>query len=382
MMGQTMKLGKKLYITGKGRCNLTNACLWDDFFDNVMHNSRFMYSAFSAFDNYNLMDLVEAAGCPLKTERGNRVFPTSDKSSDVIKALERALREAGVEVRRHAAVDSVETHQIDGVTTVTGITLKDGTQMGCDKVIMATGGLTYTSTGSDGYGMAMAQKMGHHIAACRPSLVGLRTVEKWPQELQGLSLRNVALTLKKKGKKVAAEQGEMLFTHFGVSGPMVLTHSARLDDAPGDYELSIDLKPGMTEEQVQNRLRRDFELYCNKQLINALGDLMPAKLIPVFVALSKIPPDKRINQISKVERRTLEILLKDLPLHVADYYSMNSAIITAGGVDVGEINPKTMESKRIDGLFFAGEMIDVDALTGGFNIQIAASTGWLAGMHH
>ncbi|MEG1432064.1 NAD(P)/FAD-dependent oxidoreductase [Eubacterium sp.] len=376
---QNEKLGKKLYITGKGRCNVTNACDRDDFFENIMTNPRFLYSAFAAFNNYDLMGILEDAGCPLQVERGNRVFPTSNKSSDIIRALGTALKRAGVQVRLGTMVKAIERETVKGRPRAMGVTLQDGSFIPGDRVILATGGMSYTSTGSDGYGMRLAKALGHRLVPCRPSLVGLTTKERWPMALQGLSLRNAGLTLYSGQKLVAREQGEMLFTHFGVSGPMVLSHSARIKKDPGNYRLSIDLKPGLSEEQIQARVVRDFEKYQNKQLINAMGDLLPAKLIPVFVELTGISGEKRVNQITKQERRRVEELLKSMSLSITGFTAMNSAIITSGGVHVGDINPKTMESRIVDGLYFAGEMIDVDALTGGYNIQIAASTGWLAG---
>ncbi|SEA00152.1 hypothetical protein SAMN04515656_102112 [Eubacterium aggregans] len=376
---QNEKLGKKLYITGKGRCNVTNACDQDDFFENIMTNPRFLYSAFAAFNNYDLMGVLEDAGCPLQVERGNRVFPTSNKSSDIIRALGTALKRAGVQVRLGTSVKAIERETVEGKPKVIGVTLQDGSLIPGDRVILATGGMSYTSTGSDGYGMRLAKALGHRMVPCRPSLVGLTTKERWPMALQGLSLRNAGLTLYSGKKLIAREQGEMLFTHFGVSGPMVLSHSARIKKDPGNCRLSIDLKPGLSEEQIQARVVRDFEKYQNKQLMNAMGDLLPSKLIPVFIELTGISGEKRVNQITKQERRRVEELLKSMPLSVTGFTAMNSAIITSGGVHVGDINPKTMESKIVDGLYFAGEMIDVDALTGGYNIQIAASTGWLAG---
>ncbi|MGL4547046.1 NAD(P)/FAD-dependent oxidoreductase [Eubacterium aggregans] len=376
---QNEKLGKKLYITGKGRCNVTNACDQDDFFENIMTNPRFLYSAFAAFNNYDLMGVLEDAGCPLQVELGNRVFPTSNKSSDIIRTLGTALKRAGVQVRLGTAVKAIERETVEGKPKVIGVTLQDGSLIPGDRVILATGGMSYTSTGADGYGMRLAKALGHRMVPCRPSLVGLTTKERWPMALQGLSLRNAGLTLYSWKKLIAREQGEMLFTHFGVSGPMVLSHSARIKKDTGNYRLSIDLKPGLSEERIQARVVRDFEKYQNKQLMNAMGDLLPSKLIPVFVELTGISGEKRVNQITKQERRRVEELLKSMPLSVTGFTAMNSAIITSGGVHVGDINPKTMESKIVYGLYFAGEMIDVDAMTGGYNIQIAASTGWLAG---
>lgn len=376
---QNEKIGKKLYITGKGRCNLTNLCDRNTFFEQIIHNPRFMYPSFAAFDQNDLMHLVEAHGCSLKTERGNRVFPLSDKSSDVIRAFQKALEKAGVKICYQSAVKDILIEEKDRQKKITGIKLKNGLSYYCDHLILAGGGLSYQSTGSDGSLMKIAEGLGHHIVPCRPALVGLITKEKWPTELQGLSLRNVGLTLYKEGKKISREQGEMLFTHFGVSGPMVLTASSRMDGDPESYSMAIDLKPALDELQLRSRLIRDFEKYQGKQLSNGLNDLLPSKLIPVFIQLSGISSTKKINQISRKERCRMETLLKSLSFHIRGFAPANTAIITAGGIDTKEINPKNMTSKIIRGLSFAGEMIDVDALTGGFNIQIAASTGWLAG---
>lgn len=373
------KLGKKLYITGKGRCNLTNDCSREVFFDQIMRNPRFMFSAFGAMDNRGLMTMIEKAGCPLKVERGQRVFPVSDKSSDIIRAFGRILQEAGVHVHLNAPVEALMVEAGGEKSLVRGLRLKSGEEVEGDRVILATGGLSYRSTGSDGFGMKLAEELGHRIVPCRPSLVGLLTREHWPAALQGLSLRNVAVTLYRGSKKIDWEQGEMLFTHFGVSGPLILTQSARVAGDPADYSLMLDLKPALDESQIRLRVQRDLEKYHNKQFINAMGDLLPTKLIPVFADLTGIPRDKRVNQLTKKERQSIEKLLKGLQIHITGFAPMDTAIITAGGVDVREIDPRTMASKKAEGLYFAGEMIDVDALTGGFNIQIAASTGWLAG---
>lgn len=377
---QNEKLGKKLYITGKGRCNLTNHCDISEFFDSIVTNKNFLYSALYTFTNDALMDLMEENGCPLKIERGERVFPQSDKSSDIIKTFKKILERRGAQIYLNHRIAAIETEKDRDGERVTGIRFEDGKVKKYDKVILATGGRSYVSTGSDGSGFKMAKALGHRVTPLKPSLVGVNTQEQWVPELQGLSLRNVGLTMKKGKKKVRYEAGEMLFTHFGVSGPLVLTMSAFMKPPYQDYTLEIDLKPALSMEQMDARLQRDFEKYNNKHFLNSLVDLLPSKMIPVMVKCSGIPGDKKVNQITREERRHLAELFKGIILHVTSLQDINTAIITSGGVDVKEIDPSTMESKLVRGLYFAGEMIDVDALTGGFNIQIAASTGWLAGL--
>lgn len=377
---QNEKLGKKLYITGKGRCNLTNHCDISEFFDSIVTNKNFLYSALYTFTNDALMDLMEENGCPLKIERGERVFPQSDKSSDIIKTFKKILERRGAQIYLNHRIAAVETEKDCDGERVTGIRFEDGKVKKYDKVILATGGRSYVSTGSDGSGFKMAKALGHRVTPLKPSLVGVNTQEQWVPELQGLSLRNVGLTMKKGKKKVRYEAGEMLFTHFGVSGPLVLTMSAFMKPPYQDYTLEIDLKPALSMEQMDARLQRDFEKYNNKHFLNSLVDLLPSKMIPVMVKCSGIPGDKKVNQITREERRHLAELFKGIILHVTSLQDINTAIITSGGVAVKEIDPSTMESKLVRGLYFAGEMIDVDALTGGFNIQIAASTGWLAGL--
>ncbi|MEG0495526.1 MAG: aminoacetone oxidase family FAD-binding enzyme, partial [Eubacterium sp.] len=359
---QNEKLGKKLYITGKGRCNVTNHCLIEDYFDNIVTNKNFLYSALYTFTNDQLMALMEEGGCPLKIERGERVFPESDKSSDIIKAYRKLLTRKGADIILNTKIKALKVED----ESVKGIILEDGHEKYYDKVILATGGKTYISTGSDGSGFKLAQSVGHTITPLRPSLVGVNTQEDWVTELQGLSLRNVELTLKKGKKKIKSMMGEMLFTHFGVSGPLVLTMSAFMTAPYTDYTLNIDLKPGLSKEQLEARIKRDFEKYNNKNFINSLVDLLPSKMIPVMVKYSGISSDKKVNQITKAERIKLMICFKNMEMHVVSLQDMNTAIVTSGGVDVKEIDPSTMASKKVKGLFFAGEMIDVDALTGGF----------------
>ena len=372
------KLGKKIYITGKGRCNVTNACDTEELFAAVVHNPKFLYSSFYSFTNQDMMELVERNGCPLKTERGGRVFPVSDKSSDVIRALTVCLKNAGVQVRLYEEVDSVETR--DG--RVFGIRLKKTREIvSADALIVATGGLSYPSTGSTGDGYRFAEKTGHTVTDLSPALVPFETAEPVGRDLQGLALKNIQAKILK-GKKVLYEEfGEMLFTHFGVSGPMLLSASsygaAQLKKGP--LTLSLDLKPALSEEQLDARILRDFEEQKNKQYKNSLSRLLPAKMIPVIVERSGIDPDKKINEITKDERRRIVQAVKDFRLTLTGLRGYKEAIITQGGISVREINPSTMESKLVKGLYFAGEVLDLDAVTGGYNLQIAWSTGHLAG---
>jgi len=375
ILEQNEKLGKKLFITGKGRCNLTNACDQTEFFKNLVTNPRFLYSAYSHFNQKDLCRLVEDAGCPLKTERGDRVFPLSDKSSDVIKALEKALAEKNVTVRLHQRVSQI---RIDEEKRVKGVEAEGGF-FACKKVVLATGGNTYRSTGSDGSGYTLAKNLGHTTTPLRPSLIGLKTVEQWPKTLQGLTLKNVTVTLLEGKKQISKDFGEMLFTHFGVSGPIILTQSAKIKKNPDRYHLKIDLKPALTEEQLDRRLQRDFLEKSNKIINNALDDLLPKSMVSLMVDLADLDGEKKANQLTKAERLHLGKLLKNLPLTIADYDNPNTGIVTAGGIHLKEIDPTTMASRLVQGLYFAGEILDIDGLTGGFNIQIAASTGWLAG---
>lgn len=373
------KLGKKLYITGKGRCNLSNASEIGEYFDNIVHNHRFMYSALYAFTNRDFMDFMEKNGVPLKIERGERVFPVSDKSSDVINGFKTALNKNNCRIFLNKKVVNLLLED----KMVKGIVLDNGETRGYDAVILATGGKSYPSTGSDGNFFAVLTACGHSVTALAPALVPVNTKEDWPRTLQGLSLKNVMLTLSKKTpkgqKKVKALLGEMLFTHFGISGPLVLSLSSYMSGDPKDYCLTLDLKPGLDEQQLENRIQRDLVKYQNKDFANALGDLLPSKMIPVMIERSGIDPHQKVNQITKEQRKKLQQCFKQLELSIAGLRDYSEAIITAGGVNVKEVDPGTMESKRIKNLYFAGEMLDVDALTGGYNIQLAVSTGWLAG---
>lgn len=369
------KLGKKLFITGKGRCNVTNAGDMDTLFANVCTNPKFLYSAFYGFDNTAVMKFLEHAGCKLKTERGDRVFPVSDHSSDVIGALQRELKKCGVEVLLNTkAADILKASQ---EMTFMGVRLSDGRVIHGDRGIICTGGMSYPATGSTGDGYRFARAAGHKVSELKPALVPLLVEEAWCRQLMGLSLRNVALRLLCGGRKVYEGFGEMLFTHFGVSGPLVLTASSFYREGGGT--LLLDLKPALDEQQLDKRLLRDFEENKNKRFKNALGKLFPAKLIPVMVALSGIDPEKTIHEVTAKERRAFAGLIKRLPLTVTGTGGFDEAIITRGGVAVAEVNPSTMESKKVKGLYFAGEVLDLDALTGGFNLQIAWSTGYLAG---
>lgn len=388
------KLGKKLFITGKGRCNVTNGADMEAFFENVCVNSKFLYSALYDFDNTSLMDWLTKAGCPLKTERGDRVFPQSDHSSDVIAAFQRELKKRGVKVLLNTEVRELlwqDTKPLDKISDerkrITGVTLSDGSVLMASNVIVCTGGLSYPSTGSTGDGYDFARTTGHTVEELSPGLVPFNIRENWCRDLMGLSLRNVEARLTENGREVYRGFGELLFTHFGVSGPLVLSASSYYgrkrgkqgSKVPVEAMLYIDLKPAMDPEQVDRRLLRDFEDNKNRQFKNTLGGLFPAKLIPVMVELSGIHPEKKVNEITREERKNFVSLIKNIPLTVTGTRGYEEAIITRGGISVKEVNPSTMESKKVKGLYFAGEVLDLDALTGGFNLQIAWSTGHLAG---
>jgi len=371
------KLGKKLYITGKGRCNITNACDMDTLFGNICTNSRFLYSAFYGFTNQDAIRFFEDAGVSVKTERGERVYPVSDRSADVLDALKHSMRKAGVQVHLHTEVQGIREEQ----GQVCGILLEDGKEVACDKVVVATGGLSYSSTGSTGDGYRFARQLGHTVTACLPALVPFNVREAYLKELQGLSLKNVEISIYNGKKELYREFGEMLFTHFGVSGPLILTASSYVGKLAAKQELKmvLDLKPAVTAEQLDQRVLREFEENRNKCFKNAVGSLFPSKLTPVMIALSGIDPEKKVNVISREERQHFIHLLKHLEMTITGLRGFNEAIITQGGVAVKEINPTTMESKHIQGLYFVGEVLDLDALTGGFNLQIAWSTAYAAG---
>ena len=370
------RCGKKLRITGKGRCNVTNDCSTEEFLQNVPSNPRFLYSALSTLSTQDVKDFFESEGVPLKTERGKRVFPVSDKAEDIVFALVSACRTRGVKIINEKVISlAISEEKINGVIT-------DGGEYSADAVIVCTGGRSYTRTGSDGDGYIFAKSAGHTVTPLLPSLVPIVCAGKLCPSLQGLSLKNVSLSITDKNTKKEAysDFGEMMFTHFGITGPMVLSASAHIPDiSSGKYEARINLKPALDEKTLDARLLSDFSKYSNKDLINALDDLLPKKLIPVAVSLSGIDPRKKINSITREERQSLISVIRGLKLSLIGFRPLDEAIITKGGVSVKEIDPKTMASKKCAGLYFAGEVIDVDAYTGGFNLQIAFATGKLAG---
>lgn len=382
LVEKNQRIGRKLMITGKGRCNVTNYCIDPkEFIDQVPVNGSFLFSALSSFMTYDTMELFESLGVPLKVERGNRVFPVSDKSVSIVDALAKYMKNCSVKQLQGRVVHLLIEH--DGCESkVTGVELEDGRKIRCDKVVVATGGMSYKATGSDGDGYKLAREAGHEIIKPVPSLVPIESNDETCKRLQGLSLKNIAVRVvdNKSGKTVYKDFGEMLFTHFGVSGPVILSASSHIRNIrDNQYSLFIDLKPALSEEQLDFRIRRDFGEQLNKDFSNSLGGLLPAKMIPVVVERTQIPADKKVNQLTKQERHTLVFTLKNFVIPLSAFRPINEAIITSGGVCVKEINPKTMESKLTKNLFFAGEVIDVDAYTGGFNIQIAFSTGHLAG---
>lgn len=377
LLEKNEKLGKKLFITGKGRCNLTNAGDMDALFGNVVTNRKFLYSAFYACDNRRVIEFFERRGMPTKTERGNRVFPVSDHSSDVIAVLKQALVRAGVQVRLHTEVSEILKEE----EKITGVSLKNGRNLPCDAVVLATGGYSYQSTGSTGDGYLFAGACGHTVTALKPSLVPLTAKEPYVKQMQGLSLKNVGVTIRREQKVLFEDFGEMQFTHFGVSGPLILRASSlvgkELNRQP--LAMALDLKPALNEHQLDQRLLREFGQNKNKRFKNSVHGLLPAKMIPVLIQLSGIDPDKKINEMTRQERGGLITLLKAFPVTLTGMRDFNEAIITKGGISVKEVNPSTMESKKLPGLYFAGEVLDLDAMTGGFNLQIAWSTGYLAG---
>ena len=399
LLEQNEKLGKKLYITGKGRCNITNASDMEELFHNVCSNEKFLYSAFYSYTNDQVVDFFESYGLRTKVERGNRVFPVSDHSSDVIATLTKALKDVGVEVKLHTKVAKVLTEEYldeNGQPQVadkksglfkqqfTGVVLEGGKTMYSDAVVLATGGISYPSTGATGDGYRFAEHLQHKIIEPTPSLVPFEVEETWVTQMQGLALKNVSIRIEREGKKLYDDFGEMLFTHFGVSGPMILSASASIKpayfkDFEHDLKLYIDLKPALDKEQLDKRILKDFEDAKNKQYKNSIQKLLPSKMIPIIIELSGIDPDKKVNEITKEERMKLVELLKALPITIIGLRGWNEAIITKGGVSVKQVNPSTMESKLVNGLYFAGELLDLDAMTGGFNLQIAWSTGYLAG---
>ena len=386
------KLGKKVYITGKGRCNVTNNCDTEELFGAVMSNPKFLYSAFYSYTPQDVMTFFEEAGVPLKTERGNRVFPLSDHSSDIIRGLERELKKAGARIHLHTEVkavnvDSYEDPEENGKkahhSKVTGVTLTDGRIFEGDHVLVATGGLSYQSTGSTGDGYRFARETGHNVTELSPSLVPLRTKEDYIPRLQGLSLKNAELTIKSGKKVLFRDFGEMMFTHFGVTGPMILSASAHIGKQLkkyGELNAYLDLKPALTMEQLDARILREFEAGQNKQFKNVIGVLFPSSLTPVMLEIGGISPEKKIHDISREERVHFEELIKAFPFTINGMGEYKEAVITRGGVSVKDVQPGTMESRKVKNLYFIGEVLDLDAVTGGYNLQIAWSTAYLAAM--
>ena len=379
LLEKNEKLGKKLFITGKGRCNITNAADIEDLFTAVTSNPKFLYSGFYSFTNQQVIDFFEELGVKTKIERGERVFPVSDHSSDVIAAFSRELKSLGVSVSLHTEVKELLCEQ----DKVCGVLLTNGKKMKADAVIVATGGISYPSTGSTGDGYRFAKEAGHRVTELLPSLVPMEVRQWYAKELQGLSLRNIEIRITDGKKKLYEEFGEMLFTHYGVTGPVILSASSVVGKTLRKKELTlhIDLKPALSEEQLDKRILREFDANHNKQYKNSIDSLFPAKLKPVMIELSEIEPEKKVNEITKEERQRLVHLIKDFTMTLTGLRGYNEAIITKGGVSVKEIDPGTMESKIIKGLYFAGEVLDLDAVTGGYNLQIAWSTGYLAGIN-
>ncbi len=378
LIEQNEKLGKKLFITGKGRCNFTNACDIEDLFQNVVTNPKFLYSAFYTFSNQMVMDFFEEIGLPYKIERGNRVFPVSDHSSDVIKVLEKEMKKENVKILLNTKVKSLIIED----SICKGVVLKDKRQMCAGSVIVATGGLSYPRTGACKDGYAFAKDAGHNIVDVQPSLVPFELADTCCKDLMGISLKNVSVTIYADQKKVYSDFGEMLFTHFGVSGPIIIKASTYIHKyLDKDLRLTIDLKPALDEKQLDERILKDFQIFQNKQLKNSLDKLMLRALVPVVIEKGKLDGDKKVNELTKEERKALGNVIKNLPFSITGLRGWDEAIITKGGVKVKEIDPGTMESKITKGLFFAGEVLDLDAHTGGYNLQIAWSTGYLAGIN-
>ena len=371
------RVGRKLLITGKGRCNITNNCEVEELIANVNTNGKFLYSAFYTFTNDAVMEMFESLGVRLKTERGNRVFPESDRAMDVVDAMSRLIKRKNIKLVTGKTVKDIKEKN----GKVESVVLSDGKEIKADAVIIATGGASYQRTGSTGDGYRLAEKLGHKITPLKPSLIGLEIQEDFVSKLKGLSLRNVAINVYgKKNKKIYDDFGEMEFTDYGVDGPIIKSASCIMRDLSKEsYKIFLDLKPALDHEKLDKRVQRDFQKYINKRFENSLSDLLPSKMIPVIVELSGIDPATPVNSITKEERRNLVDTIKNIEMHVKRYRPMEEAIVTSGGVKTSEINSSTMESKLVEGLYFAGEVIDVDAYTGGFNLQIAFSTGYLAG---
>ena len=380
LLEKNEKLGKKVFITGKGRCNITNDSDVENLLQHTMRNPRFLYSAFYTFDSSRMMEFLIEEGLKIKTERGNRVFPQSDHSSDVIRTLERAMKKRGVTICLNTTVTDILV--TDGQCR--GVEVKDASgrkkELVADAVVTATGGVSYASTGSTGDGLRFAGKLGHKVTDVMPSLVPFEIREDFCRQMQGLSLKNVSLKLTKGRKILYEELGKMIFTHFGISGPLVLTASCYYTKPEDDLTVHLDLKPALSEKQLDERILRDFGANKNSYFKNSLNKLLPSKMIPVIVELSGIAPDKPVNEVTKEERRKLVALLKNVEMHISGLRGFSEAIVTRGGVSVKDVDPGTMESKKVRGLYFAGEVLDLDAVTGGYNLQIAWSTGYLAGI--
>ena len=375
LIDKNNKLGKKLYITGKGRCNITNSKDISEFFDNIPGNPNFLYSSLYSFTNQDTMNFINKLGVKLKVERGDRVFPESDKSSDIISAFEKELHNKNIIIKLNSKVENIKCDN----NKIISIILSDGSEINADYYILCTGGVSYSQTGSTGEGHILAKKIGHKVTKLMPSLVPIEVREEWIKELQGLSLKNVELKIiDSKNKIVHKDFGEMLFTHYGLSGPIVLSAS-RIVNFHKNLKASINLKPALTSEELDKRIQKDFNKNINKSFKNSLEELLPKKLIPIVINLSKINEDKKVNLVTREERKQLVQLLQDFSLEIKGLRPLDEAIITAGGIDVKEVDPSTMKSKIIENLSFAGEILDVDAVTGGYNIQIALSTGYLAG---
>ncbi len=382
LLEKNEKLGKKLFITGKGRCNITNACPATEFLSHIVTNPRFLYSAFSRFTNEDMMRYLEENGLPIKIERGQRVFPCSDHSSDVIAFLKKECQKGNVRIRCHTKVKQLLFHPEE--PRCIGVALESGEKICADSVILACGGNSYASTGSNGEGYALAKSAGHTIKPVQPSLVPFEMRESWCRELMGLALKNISIKIRAKKKTVYEGFGEFLFTHFGVSGPLVLTASTFLGKyqkelLAGELRLYLDLKPSLTREQLDKRYLREFDMYHNKNISNVMEHLLPKSMVPVFLSLVEVPGDKKVCDISKKERYRMVEVMKNLEMHITGVRGFEEAIVTRGGVNVKEIHPATMESKKMANLYFAGEIIDLDAVTGGYNLQIAWTTGFVAG---
>ena len=373
------RVGRKILITGKGRCNITNDCDIEELIENVPTNGKFLYSAFYTFTNTDVIDMFNKLGVETKTERGKRVFPSSDKAHDIANALEKMIKSQKVKLLLNTKVDKV----VSKGSKIEKVILDNKKEILCDSVIIATGGLSYPLTGSTGDGYKFAKSLGHSIVDTKPSLIGIEVQESFVKNLEKLSLRNIEISVyNSKNKKIYDDFGELEFTKYGIDGPVIKSASCRMKDTTKEnYKIVLDLKPALDEEKLDKRIQRDFQKYTNKKFENALDDLLPKKLIPVIIELSEIDKDTVVHQISREQRKSLVHLLKNITLTVKRYRPIEEAIITSGGVKVNEINSSTMESKLIEGLFFAGEVIDVDAYTGGFNLQIAFSTGYLAGYY-